>query len=1025
MKKQNTKFSTIVPVFLVFVMLAPALLWAQGSTGKITGIVVDAQTNEALPGANVVIEGTSRGASTDAEGRYFIMAIPPGVYSLRTTYMGYTKMVKEEIRVSIGRTTTINFELNQIAITGEEVIVIAERERVRTDVSFTQNSLGEEEIRLAPVGVQLREVLRTQAGVELDDQGRLSIRGSGYDEVGFVVDGVNQNDARFNVAFTNVPKAAIKEVQVLTGGFNAEYGEARSGLINIVTKEGGNTHHGTLHMRYRPSGLKHRGPNVYSPENYWNVGRYLSMEPTGDLNEDGKVDFEGWRARFEQGLNQPVFQAGPQEEWKNPATPEEALEIWKWYHRGFDYGNEPDYYLEGTLGGPVPGTPIKYFFSGFYNKEMFVFPMIQPDYVEFNTSLKLTWDVTPNLKIKLLGDYGEVHTASHTYLGGSPDVKQYNVQSKFANMSWDNAIYQGNMSFGGNELYNLHSRMGLYYIDRANIGTHVTWIKSPKTFVEFQFNKSHSVYGTPRWPTRRDLNTVAKQVGEVMLTETPDDYFVEYWANRDQLGAYKLAGARGFSDFTKTRTYRSRLDWTSQVSSNHQLKAGLSFNYYFLDMKYGENSQAFNAKGVEHQRNWAERNAKESEWAAYIQDKIEFKGLIMNLGLRVDGFAPLSKALVNDFDPNTTAEYNYFGLYDELPPRGLYEEVPYQNRGYRQSPGVHWAISPRVGVSHPIGNNSKLYFNYGYFYQRPVIFNQYADVMNRRGNLDYLGNPYLDFTKTINYELGIEQNLFSNFLLRISGYYRDIARAWGRTRIQTSRTETTTNYRTYLNNRYGDIRGVEITLEKQGRYITGRINYDYMMTSSGFIGQTWYSSDPNDIMVRTDFFNPVAEALVARPRLNAMLTFHTPSSSSKLWLKPFTNASLTVYFRYKAGRHFTYHGSPKWPGTDERDPNNVQWKDDYRTDLRLQKAIQIGSFRMRPYLEVTNVFDYIYFYLPEGTGAGFGFSSNEWTNYMDWVKDNDKTPGDHQGVPNNAYPAKFFLLLNQPRDYRFGIEFDL
>ncbi|UCE05083.1 MAG: carboxypeptidase-like regulatory domain-containing protein, partial [bacterium] len=403
MKKQCLTKRTIF--LLSLVMLFPALLFSQGSTGKITGVVIDSQTKEALPGANVMIQGTLKGAATDTEGRFFIIGVPPGTYFLKVTFVGYATIIKENVRVSIGRTTPINFEMKPETITGEEVTVYADRERVKTDISFTQTSLTDEEVRLVPVGPQLRDVLRAQVGVELDDQGRLSIRGSGYDEVGFVVDGVSQSDARFNVAFTNIPKAAIKEVQVLTGGFNAEYGQARSGLINIVTKEGGDRLVGSMNVRYRSSGLKHRGPNIYSPDNYWDVGRYLSLEPTGDLDGDGSVDFKGWKQAFEDGLRTPAFQIGDQENWKNPATAEEALEIWKYRHRGFDYGHEPDYYLEGTLGGPVPYTPFKFFFSGFYNKEMFPFPMIRPYYGELNTNLKLSWDITSNLNIKLIGGY--------------------------------------------------------------------------------------------------------------------------------------------------------------------------------------------------------------------------------------------------------------------------------------------------------------------------------------------------------------------------------------------------------------------------------------------------------------------------------------------------------------------------------------------------------------------------------------------------------------------------------------------
>ncbi|UCE08355.1 MAG: TonB-dependent receptor, partial [bacterium] len=538
-------------------------------------------------------------------------------------------------------------------------------------------------------------------------------------------------------------------------------------------------------------------------------------------------------------------------------------------------------------------------------------------------------------------------------------------------------------------------------------GTHVTWVKSPKTFVEFQINRNNSEFTTPL-TDRRDRETVAKTIGEVKLDEAPDGYDIT-WPDRDQLSVYRIAGRRGFTDFSKNTSYSTRLDLTSQVSYYHLLKAGLGFNYYYAELEYGTNSMTDDPDHVENKRNWTERDVKESEWFAYAQDKIEFKGLIMNLGLRLDAFTPLTKDLVYDFDPNTTADYNYWELY---------KEVLHEGRGFRVTPATHWALSPRVGISHPIGENSKLYFNYGYFYQRPVIFNQYADVRNRRGRLEYLGNPNLDFTKTIAYELGIEQNFFTDFLLRVSAYYKDISRAWGRTYNQISRLDQTIGYKTYLNNRYGDIRGVEITLEKHGRYISGRINYDHMWSSSGLVGQNTYFQDPSEIIYGTDFFNPVAEELVARPRLNAMVTLYSPHFD-EWWGRPLNDMSLTLYHRYRAGRHFSWHGSPLYPGTDERDPNNVQWRGDHRTDMRIEKSMKLIGVELKPYLEVSNLLDYKYIYWPEGSGAGFGFNvwpvQDAFTNYMDWIKEEGKTPGDYEGAPPNAISRHQYLLWNQPR----------
>lgn len=995
----------------LFLYLQTIPAFANTITGKIIGQVVNNQTGSALSGVNITLQGTSLGAASDNNGYYVILNILPGNYILQASFIGYRKVTIQNVRVKINRTVLINIRMDQTALAGQEIVIEAKQERVQTDVSNSQITFDPAQILQMPVGVQMRDVLHTRAGIELDHFGRFSIRGSRYEEVVLVFDGIKQNMGRFNLPFPNITRSSVQEIQVLTGGYNAEYGQSRAGIINIVTKEGSNEYTGSFSFRYRPKGLKHRGPNIYSEDNYWDVGRFLSMEPTGDRDYDGQVDFIGWKEAFEQGLRTPAYQVG--DESNMPATPEEALEIWKWHHRGFEYGHKPDIYLESSLGGPLPFLPIKFFVSSFYNREMFPFPMIRPEYVEHNTRLKLTWDIGSGFKFRLLGQYSEIHTASHGYVAGAPEVKQGNVQAKYMVPNWDNLVYQGNMSMNYRGLFNLHSFPSLYDIYRTNLAGKVTWIINPRSLLECQLSYSSNRYRTPkfRW---RNRSVVCKVIDQVRLDETPYDFW-EGGDNNDLLGIYKLSGSRGFADFSDAMESFINIDWLNQVTQHHQIKLGAGFTLHEHHLDYGVTFNS-NPEHVENKREWIKRRIKESELFFYTQDKVEYKGFVLNLGLRLDQFQPLSHDLVNDFDENLSAEHNYYDLY---------ELSITETRGLRNKPESHWVLSPRIGVSHPVGQNSKLFFNYGYFYQRPIIHIQYGDIRHRRGPLLFLGNPRLNFSKTIAYEMGIEQNILKQFLLRISAYYKDVARDWGRVKIQSSRFDKHISYTTYLNNNYADIRGIELNIEKSGRYFTGVFSYEYRIFSQGYIGQNTYYADPEERIYRSEFFNPVAESPVARPRMNLTLMASTPSEVNNLWLKPFSNLSLTMNFYWRAGRYFTYHGNPLYPGTDERNPNNVRWKNDHRTNLRIEKSLHLSFLRVRPFLEIRNLFDYNYFYLPEGSTPGFAWSNQDiFKNYMDWIKLNHKTPGDHRGVPPDALPHHWFLLMTQPRDFCFGIDFD-
>ena len=161
-----------------------------GTTGKISGQIVDAETGDALPGANVVIQGTTMGAATAVDGSYFVINVPPGAYTVTATMIGYSRLNVTNVRVNVDRTTVVDFSLKTEVITGEEVTVVSEREVVPMDVSASKvNIQTSEAVETAPIQ-DLKELFVFQAGIEPGASAEdLIVRGGGGDQVGMMIDG--------------------------------------------------------------------------------------------------------------------------------------------------------------------------------------------------------------------------------------------------------------------------------------------------------------------------------------------------------------------------------------------------------------------------------------------------------------------------------------------------------------------------------------------------------------------------------------------------------------------------------------------------------------------------------------------------------------------------------------------------------------------------------------------------------------------------------------------------------------------
>ena len=204
---------------------------ALAQSGKLSGRVTD-EAGEPLIGATVLILENSQGAAADLNGDYAIIRIPPGTYRVRFSSVGFQTKVVEEVLVTSNNTTTLDVTLGEEIVEGEEILVTAERPIVDVSLTSSMATLTKEDIDILPVQ-QLDEIVNLQAGV-VDGH----FRGGRIGEVQYQVDGVSVNNPYDNASSLRLDRSVLQEVQVISGTFDAEYGQAMSGVVNAVLRNG-------------------------------------------------------------------------------------------------------------------------------------------------------------------------------------------------------------------------------------------------------------------------------------------------------------------------------------------------------------------------------------------------------------------------------------------------------------------------------------------------------------------------------------------------------------------------------------------------------------------------------------------------------------------------------------------------------------------------------------------------------------------------------------------------------------------
>ena len=237
---------------LFLILFLPFFIYA-GTTGKLSGTIKDKQTGEPLVGANIIIEGTNFGAATNVNGEFVILNISPGRYNIKFSFIGYETTLMKDVSITVDQTTLLNIELNSQAYQVDEIVVTARTPLIQKDVTSSISVITREEIDALPVST-FTELLSLQAGVT-GSGSNLHIRGGRSNEVAYMVDGTIVVDPLLGGLATNISNDAIQEMSLLSGTFNAEYGNALSGVVNIVTRDGADKFSGKLEARTSEFGI--------------------------------------------------------------------------------------------------------------------------------------------------------------------------------------------------------------------------------------------------------------------------------------------------------------------------------------------------------------------------------------------------------------------------------------------------------------------------------------------------------------------------------------------------------------------------------------------------------------------------------------------------------------------------------------------------------------------------------------------------------------------------------------------------
>ncbi len=900
------KWSTLVLLTLVMPLVALAQ-----NTGKLTGRVTEASTGDGLPGAIVSIEGTTLGAATDVDGNYTILGVPVGLWNVRAEATDYSPLLVRGVDINTGYTRTLNFQMRPSA-TAEEVIVDYERPIIQNDAIGTPRVASGEQISNLPVrGVA--NVASLQAGVTSNERsGTLNIQGGRGSEVVYYVDGVKV------VGSLGISQSAVAEQEMLIGAIPARYGDAMSGVISVTTRNGSDRFFGTLDAvtsqaldayGFSSAQLSVGGPIVGSRVGFFVSGELLrnddqnpsavgvpqlSKDMYKSLQEapqafrvkdaDGKTVFRNLPADLANGVTlKQLIDAGVLQATDTFFTDAAGAPIYAPVNRyelltAKDFSNEdalPRNELMGTnllaKFNVSPINSIRIVAGGQYIAREF-------DGFALSRSLFNYDQNTRNEQETRRGFLTWSHyLGTKTFYQLQADVQDFGAWSfdrDFGRDLSDVLFYQdiedaSNLTARGYRRANIINRAGAVEADSVVFDYQFSDRALPQTTGAYNLyaipGASGAGYSKSRTQQLRFQGSAQTQVGMHQL-----EFGGEYEQRTQRAFSIGTAAlrllAQRYADGPNGSSGKPSCEFDATGAAC--LTAYDQFDFSILKDQTTYYGYSFNGTGETDDEDISAfataDDAAEAGiapfrpiyYAGYVQDKIEYKDIVLNLGVRLDvydsnqrvlfdryallpvqraGALGLSNDLIGEdyavyYNGNTVAGFRDLNgrFYDTngqvVTPNDVITNISVKPRLANEAAGNQLQedaftdykpqalVQPRIGVSLPVTDQALFFASYNVTAQRPSS-NQFATLANYRNRIEgsgQIGNPNLKPEKTTQYELGFRQRVGERAALQIKGFYKQIDNL---IQLRAYKNVFPSNYSTFENVDFGTVKGAEIEFD--------------------------------------------------------------------------------------------------------------------------------------------------------------------------------------------------------------------
>ncbi len=973
-------------ISLTLAFLFTTLLFA-GTTGKLAGKVTDEKGNP-IPFANITImdgETLVSGMMTKENGSYFIINITPGVYDVFCMRGGFRTQKRSGVKISLDLTQIENFKMPQQAIEIEGFDVVESKvemiQPTRTQSGKTISAADIEDISVT----QIEDVIAMQAGVTLNN-GEIHVRGGRSNEMAYTVDGMSVSDPVDGGAALTIDTDAIADMDVMTGGLTAEYGNAQSGMVNIVTKSGSRDYSGKIEvvsdhlidvsdnsnsdvikfaiggpvLSPLVSSLRDKFTFYFNAVGSWNDSRYkdyYNLNPYDDL--DGLIS--SWT---------DYVQYNPYE------SREDVL--------GFNTGNRNNNDYNANL-------KMKYKF----NERQNVTFAVRGDKYE-HLPFAHNWRYALEHYAKTAGEQRQYIATYDQTIGSQINIKvkasmyEKSVSQSPRDIGRDDWFGMGIDDFdlyGDNQL---GTTEGIFYLtdEDDNIVSNYenyNWEYETGTgeTLDVPFTEPGTVWGTYIDDSNQMLqlrSDVEYQANETHGLKTGFEV-ISHTIEKDQWRNPWLLSDGRYEDYLQDCSPEESYDvgdiiYFENGDSLVVPPGGLEF-YSKDDLL----AATIAASGLTD-------GYKAEPWQGgfYVQDAMVWEGLIINAGVRCDVWhlggdyeiktASYNGSYLESIDPDHVRNESQYKIEDPAQPGSgimivpdpeIYPEYIDIYEKYWSASDYHDAISdrfnkpqfmfsPRLGVSHPISEKSVLHFVYNYQRQLPQM--QYIfttgrpiDVIENPGSNVIVGNPELDDQTTITYEAGLQYQLHEDYVMDITTYFKNVYN-YVSTEEKVDPADNSIKWNEYVSEDYGSVRGIDFNISKfHSNFFSGSAAYSL----------TWANGNHSE--TTTDNDESLREfPLTWDTRHNVNFNFTFKVDDGEEFYIPFTEAVLPLQ---NFSINFLYNlasGSPYTP-VDEydnasHDENSELAPHTANANLRFTKNFSFGkNMKVRFYANVTNLFD--------------------------------------------------------------------